>query len=162
AQSVVSRLLFPSGRKMVHSDRFLMPTTSRVDYSFGPDRHFVITSQCTPISEHETEVYTVMTFRFGRHLPVARVAGPLVRLFFEPISRKIIRQDARILQAQTEQLRHYGHPQFTFVESDLIGPHIWRLWRSALDGAADPGAAAPSPDLAVSSAGSEREVLLRF
>src|SRR2546423_743880 len=65
AQSVISRLLFPSGRQMVHSDRFLMPTTSRVDYSFGPDRHFIITSQCTPISEHETEVYTVTTFRFG-------------------------------------------------------------------------------------------------
>ena len=125
AKSVVSRLLFPSGRKMIHTDRFLMPATSRVDYVFGPDRHFIITSQCTPVSEHETEVYTVITFRFGR-------IGPFVRLFFEPLSRRIIRQDVEILRLQTEQLKHFGGEHFTFIESDLIGPDIRRLWRQAL------------------------------
>lgn len=125
AESVVSRTLFPSGGKMVHTDRFLMPTTTRVDYSFGPERHFIITSQCTPVSEHETEVYTVMTYRFGR-------IGPLVRLFFEPLSRRIIRQDVDILRQHTEQLQRFGGPHFTFVESDVVGPHIWELWKRAL------------------------------
>lgn len=125
ARSVVSRLLFPRQEKMVHTDRFLMPTTSRVDYLFRPDRHFIITSQCTPLSAYETEVYTVITFRFGR-------IGPLVRLFFEPLARRIIRQDVRILQAQSEQLRHFGGAQFTFVETDLMGPHILRLWQGSL------------------------------
>ena len=75
---MISRLLFPAGRKMVHTDRFFMPATTRVDYAFGLDRHFIITSQCTPVTEDETLVYTVMTFRFG-HI------APLVRLLFEPI-----------------------------------------------------------------------------
>jgi len=65
SKSVVSRLFFPKGRELKHTDRFEMPNISRVDYDFGPDRHFIITSQCTPIAEFETEVYTVMTFRFG-------------------------------------------------------------------------------------------------
>src|SRR5919108_1263892 len=125
AKSVVSRLLFPSGQRMTHTDRFLMPTTSRVDYLFGPNRHFIITSQCTPVSEHETEVYTVISFRFGR-------IGALVRLLFEPLSRRIIRQDVEILRRQTEQLKRFGGAHFTFIESDLLGPDIQRLWQQAL------------------------------
>src|SRR5947209_3488649 len=147
AESVISRLLFPAGRKMVHTDRFLMPATTRVDYSFGPDRHFIITSQCTPVTEDETLDYTVMTFRFGR-------IAPLVRLLFEPISRKVIRQDVQILEAQAEQVRGFGGPRFTFVETDLVGPHIWKLWQRALS---TPGAAAQEiPDC------EEHEVVLRF
>lgn len=125
AQSVVSRLLFPKRRRMVHTDRFLMPTTSRVDYSFGADRHFIITSQCTPVTEHETDVYTVITFRFGR-------IGALVRLVFEPLSRRIIRQDKGVLKAQAENLKRFGSARWTSVESDLVGPHILRLWAEAL------------------------------
>jgi phenylpropionate dioxygenase-like ring-hydroxylating dioxygenase large terminal subunit len=151
AESVISRLLFPSGRKMVHTDRFLMPAISRVDYSFGPDRHFIITSLCTPISDHETQVNTVMTYRFGR-------IGPLVRLFFEPISRKIIRQDAGILEAQTGQLQRFGGAKFTFVETDLVGPHIWALWQRELEGErAGPNGARPDE-----LAGEKQEVVLTF
>ena len=124
AKSVVSRLLFPSNEKMTHTDKFFMPATSRVDYVFSSGRHFIITSQCTPISEHETEVYTVITFRFGR-------ISPLVRLFFEPLCRRIIRQDVDILHAQSEQLRRFAGPQFTFIETDLVAPHMWKLWRVA-------------------------------
>jgi phenylpropionate dioxygenase-like ring-hydroxylating dioxygenase large terminal subunit len=142
AGSVVSRLLFPSGRRLVHTDRFLMPSTSRVDYSFGDDRHFIITSQCTPVREHETDVYTVVTFRFGR-------IAPLVRLAFEPLSRRIIRQDLDVLKAQTEQIKLFGGKHFTSTESDLVGPHIQRLWREAERAhAADPPPA--------------RDVVLRF
>jgi hypothetical protein len=126
AQSVVSRLLFPSGKNLLHTDRFSMPSTSRVDYAFGPERHFIITSQCTPISDYETEVYTVISFRFGR-------IGSLVRLVFEPLCRRIIRQDVRILRRQTEQLKRFGGEHFTFIESDLIGPDILRLWQQALN-----------------------------
>jgi phenylpropionate dioxygenase-like ring-hydroxylating dioxygenase large terminal subunit len=150
AKSLVSKLLFPRGRRMKHTDRFLMPTTSRVDYIFGPDRHFIITSQCTPGSEAETEVYTVITFRFGR-------IAPSVRLFFEPLARRIIRQDVTVLKAQTEQLRHFGGADFTFVETDLIGPHILRLWHEAI--APETNGKRNEPEI---SRATKQEVLLRF
>jgi phenylpropionate dioxygenase-like ring-hydroxylating dioxygenase large terminal subunit len=124
AKSIVSRLLFPSDAKMVHTDKFLMPTTSRVDYIFDSGRHFIITSHCAPISTQETEVYTVVTFRFGR-------IAPLVRLFFEPLCRRIIRQDFNILKAQSEHMLRFDKPQFTFVESDLVAPYILKLWQQA-------------------------------
>jgi hypothetical protein len=94
-----------------------MPNISRVDYDFGPDRHFIITSQCTPLEEYETEVHTVISFSFGR-------IAPLVRLLLQPVCHKIIRQDVEILAAQTEQIRRFGGPQFCHVETDLLGLKI--------------------------------------
>jgi phenylpropionate dioxygenase-like ring-hydroxylating dioxygenase large terminal subunit len=120
--SLVARLLFPRGRALQHTDRFLMPTTSRVDYVFGPDWHFIITSQCTPVTEELTDVYTVVTFH-------AKRIGPLVRLYFEPMCRRIIRQDLDVLAAQSEDIRRGGGPRFTSVASDLVGPQIVRRWR---------------------------------
>lgn len=145
AKSVVSKLLFPARRKMIHKDRFIMPATSRVDYSFGPDRRFIITSQCTPIGERETEVYTVISFRFGR-------IGALVRLLFAPLARRIIRQDVDILRAQAEQLARFGESRFTFTESDLVGPHIRELWRRA----------GPCRSAAPAITGGAEDVVLRF
>lgn len=140
-RSVVARLLFPKQRKLTHTDRFVCPSTSRVDYSFGPDRHFIISSQCTPVSEHETDVYTVITFRFG-------AISPLVRLYFEPISRRILRQDIALLRQLSAHQKRFGTAPLRFVSSDLLGPEILRLWESAVEG------------VAVDSA--ERVVKLRF
>jgi phenylpropionate dioxygenase-like ring-hydroxylating dioxygenase large terminal subunit len=134
--SVVGRLLFPKGRALVHTDRFLMPTTSRVDYRFGPDWHFIITSQCTPVDEDTTDVTTVVTFHAGR-------IGWLVRAYFEPLCRRIIRQDLDLLKAQTGDIARFGSRRFTSVASDLVGPQIERLWKKP---------AAPEA----------REVVLRF
>ena len=121
ARSVVSALFFPSRRSLAHTDRFFLPAISRVDYQFGPDRHFIITSQCTPVGEHETMVYTVITFRFGR-------IAPLVRFALEPVCRVILRQDVTLLARQTRHLRRFGRPRFTSVETDLFARHIRALW----------------------------------
>jgi phenylpropionate dioxygenase-like ring-hydroxylating dioxygenase large terminal subunit len=120
--SVVSALFFPPGEPLSHTDRFFLPAISRVDYRFGARRHFIITSQCTPVAEHETVVDTVITFRFGR-------IAPLVRLLFEPVARFILRQDVRILARQTANLRRFGGPGFVSTESDLFARHIQALWR---------------------------------
>jgi phenylpropionate dioxygenase-like ring-hydroxylating dioxygenase large terminal subunit len=127
ARSVVSSLFFSAGASMRHTDCFLMPATSRVDYAFAAGRHFIITSECTPVGEHETDVYTVITFRYGR-------IGPLVRLTLEPVCRRIIQQDVRVLERQTAQLGRFSGPRFASVETDLFGPHIQRLWARAEDG----------------------------
>lgn len=123
-KSLVSRLFFPHGRELRHTDRFLMPNISRVDYDFGPGRHFIIISQCTPLNEYETDVHTVITFSFGR-------IAPLVRFVLEPICRKIIRQDVDVLGLQTEQVRHFGGPRFCHVETDLLGLKIQSMRRRA-------------------------------
>ncbi len=124
SRSLVSQLFFPRGKQLRHTDRFQMPNISRVDYDFGPDRHFIITSQCTPVEDYETDVHTVITFSFGR-------IAPLVRLLLQPVCRKIIRQDVEILAAQTEQIRRFGGPQFCHVETDLLGLKIKSMRKRA-------------------------------
>jgi phenylpropionate dioxygenase-like ring-hydroxylating dioxygenase large terminal subunit len=142
--SLVFRLFVPPGAVMRHTDRFIMPNISRVDYNFGPKHHFIISSQCTPISGDETEVHTVISFRFGR-------MGALVRLVFEPICHRIIRQDVDIMRAQAEQLRHFGGPHFAHVETDLLGLRIQAMRRRA-----------EQPEVAHMVRESEREIRIRF
>jgi phenylpropionate dioxygenase-like ring-hydroxylating dioxygenase large terminal subunit len=148
SDSVIARLLYPKDQPLKHTDRFIMPNLSRVDYDFGPKHHFIITSQCTPISEMETEVYTVMTYRYGAW-------GSLIRLFFEPMSRHIIKQDVEILAAQTRQLGLFGGAKFSHVETDLLGLHIQSMRRQA-DRQASNGANAPEAET------SERKITIRF
>jgi phenylpropionate dioxygenase-like ring-hydroxylating dioxygenase large terminal subunit len=148
-KSLVSRVFFPKGKNLRHTDRFLMPNISRVDYDFGPGRHFIITSECTPLAEYETEVHTVITYSFGR-------IAPLVRLLLEPVCRKIIRQDVDILAAQTEQIRRFGGPQFCHVESDLLGLKIQSMRKRV--GQSD----TPAPQASALQSPQEREITICF
>lgn len=132
-QSWVWRLLQNSGTEMRHTDRFIAPATSRVDYRFSDRKHYIITSSCTPISENETEVHTVISFRYGR-------LGPLVRLVFEPLSHLIIGQDVDIMQRQRDNIRRFGgRERFYTSEADLLLPAI-QAWRQALAEGSEPPA----------------------
>lgn len=123
-RSVVWSLLSPRSGSMRHTDRFIAPATSRVDYEFGNGWHYVITSSCTEVNASETDVFTVISFRCG-------MLTPLVRLYFEPLSRYIIRQDVKILSAQQANIARFGAPVFTSTQADLLGPHI-AAWRRCL------------------------------
>jgi phenylpropionate dioxygenase-like ring-hydroxylating dioxygenase large terminal subunit len=120
------RLLFPRGTVLRHTDRFLLPAITRVDYTFG-DRHaFLITSQCTQRAESLVDVTTAITWR----LPVPRwLARPLLRFY----CRRVIKQDVRILKVLGQQLQRFG-PAQTSTTADLLGRHIRGLRRQAAEG----------------------------
>jgi len=124
-KSLIGLTVFGSKKaKMKHTDRFIAPSTSRVDYSFSDSRHVIITSFCTPISETKTQVYTVVTFKFWR-------INWLMRLIFEPVSRFIIKQDVKIMATQRKSILRFGKEKFVISKSDLLLPHIL-AWRNAL------------------------------
>ena len=122
-RSVIWAMFSPPGGTMHHVDRFIAPATSCVDYAFPNGLAYNITSTCSPVEGDAIEVYTLMSFRF-------RGLGPLVRLFFEPLSRWIIRQDVRMLDRVAGN-RADGAAPVRSTEADLLGEAIWR-WRSAL------------------------------
>jgi phenylpropionate dioxygenase-like ring-hydroxylating dioxygenase large terminal subunit len=142
-KSLVWWLLSPRGGAMRHTDRFIAPRTSRVDYAFEGGLHYVITSSCNPIDARLTQVYTVISYRSPR-------MGWLVRLFFEPLARRIIRQDVDMLESQYANIDRFGGPAFAATHADLLGPHIGH-WRRALASGAPPPAA-----------GEERDVVIRI
>jgi phenylpropionate dioxygenase-like ring-hydroxylating dioxygenase large terminal subunit len=140
-RSLVWWLLAPRGGAMRHTDRFIAPRTSRVDYEFPGGLHYIITSSCTPIDAHRTQVYTVISFRYP-------VFGWLVRLLFEPLSRRIIRQDVDMLDAQYANVERFGGPAFAHTRADLLGCHI-DAWRGALAAGTPPPAAGKEQDVVI-------------
>jgi len=132
-QSLVWWLLAPSRGKMRHTDRFIAPALSRVDYEFPSGLHYIISSFCTERTPTLTEVFTVMTFKWGW-------LGPLVRLYFEPLSRRIIKQDVRMLAHQQANIERFGAARFVSSRADLLGRYIV-AWRQALRN----GTATPEP-----------------
>lgn len=142
-RSVVWWTLAPKRRRMRHTDRFIAPATTRVDYVFSNGAHYIITSSCTPVSDDITDVYTVITFRH-------HWLGPLIRLFFEPLSRWIIRQDVHILGQVQNNIARFGGQDFHSSDADLLTAYIWG-WRRAICNGEDPPAA-----------GSEKHVTIRL
>jgi phenylpropionate dioxygenase-like ring-hydroxylating dioxygenase large terminal subunit len=132
-KSLVWWLLAPRGGGMRHTDRFIQPAMSRVDYQFPSGLHYIISSSCTRRTPTETEVFTVMSFRWGW-------LGPLIRLYFEPLSRWIIRQDVAMVGAQHENIERFGGARFGSTRADLLGRYIHE-WRAAIGGRGTPPAA---------------------
>jgi len=123
-KSVVWWLLAPKRGVMRHTDRFIAPSMSRVDYEFPSGLTYIISSACTERTPRETEVFTLIAFKWGW-------LGPLVRVYFEPLSRYIIRQDVQILAAQQATIDEFGGARFASTRADVLGKHIV-AWRQAL------------------------------
>lgn len=124
-KSLVWSLLTPARGDMQHTDRYIAPSTTRVDYRFAEDRRYIVTSFCTPVTDLLTDVYTVITFRYG-------IWGPLMRLYFEPLSHRIIAQDVSTLKQQHANLARHEDQSFRIIEQDVLLPHI-RRWRRSLE-----------------------------
>ncbi len=120
------RLVFPKGTVMRHTDRFILPSITRVDYSFGEEYGFVITSQCTQREESVVDVTTAITWRLPRSIP-------MLSTFLRWYCRRVIRQDVDMLRVQGQQHALFGRA-FTHTEADLLGRHIARLRRRSAEG----------------------------
>jgi phenylpropionate dioxygenase-like ring-hydroxylating dioxygenase large terminal subunit len=116
-----SRILNPDGAPIEHTDKFYMPNTTRVDYSFGPRRGFTITSTCTPRGPFDTVVYTLISYRLGW----LNALAPLWLPFY---TREVIRQDVRIMRVQGDNLRRFGgEGEFHSTAADLLHEYIESL-----------------------------------
>lgn len=123
------RLLNPSGQPMVHTDKFYMPNNTRVDYTFGQEHTaFIITSTCTPVSEYETMVYTLISYKMGRLL------NPIAKLILPWYTRQVINQDVEIMHNQGDSLKHHGQPEFNSTAADALHVHIETLRSWAASG----------------------------
>ncbi|NMO16657.1 aromatic ring-hydroxylating dioxygenase subunit alpha [Pyxidicoccus fallax] len=124
---LVGKLLAPGGGEVQHFDRFLMPSIAQVEYRLGEGSHIIVTSAMTPVSDFDTMVYAVVTFR----LPLPRWLTRAVLPFAMPVALHIFGQDARILKTQTETIRRFGTESYASTEIDVLGPGILRLLRAA-------------------------------
>lgn len=107
-----------------HWDRFFLPSIAQIEYAVEGWCRIVNTILHLPLSPFRTRAWFVV--RFASRLP-ARVVAPIVLLQ----GRQILRQDARGLARQTENIRTFGGERFASTELDLLGMAIWHLLRHA-------------------------------
>jgi hypothetical protein len=117
---------------VAHFDRFFLPSISQVEYQLGKS-HLIATSALTPESDFVTRFSTVISYR----LPLP---GPLLRLLFEPVARRILAQDAWIVREQTRAVRRFGEETYVSTAVDVLGSEIWRLLKRAAHGDTQPDA----------------------
>ncbi|NWF73524.1 MAG: aromatic ring-hydroxylating dioxygenase subunit alpha [Nitrospirae bacterium] len=125
-----SYVLNPTKEAMLHTDRFIFPNITRVDYTFGPSSGFLIISQCTPIGTLATRVYTRILYRILNQ----RWLATALKWFMQFYTRQVIEQDVRIMANQGANLRQCPDYQFHHTEADIPHRAIEELrWRGATD-----------------------------
>jgi phenylpropionate dioxygenase-like ring-hydroxylating dioxygenase large terminal subunit len=130
-EGIGPRLLAPRGARMTHTDRFILPSITRVDYGFGDLHGFIITSQCTGRAEDVVDVTTAITWNL--RVP-AWIAVPFLRWY----CRRVIQQDVRVVKVLGEQERTFGRT-FLDTRADVLGRHILELRRRAAEGSMESG-----------------------
>ncbi|MCU1344004.1 MAG: Iron-sulfur cluster-binding protein Rieske family [Acidimicrobiia bacterium] len=120
----IGRLLAPRGAVVEHVDRFLLPSIAQVEYRLD-QQHVVITSCFTPIGAGRTALHAVASFH-------TRVPAAVVRALVAPVAEVVLRQDARVLRQQSDNIARFGgaHPVNTRI--DVLAGAIARL-RHQLD-----------------------------
>lgn len=128
---LIGKMLAPQGGVLEHHDRFFLPSVAQVEYRLGEKSHIVVTSMLTPESAFRTRLFAVASFRIP--LPTF-----LVRAVGVPVGAWVLRQDLRMLSAQSETLRRFEEERYSSSDVDLLGPHIAWLLRRATAGSATP------------------------
>ncbi len=125
-EGLAGRLLSPSGGIVTHFDRFYLPSILEVEYRIGEENHILLNGACTPIAPDETQLHAVVSVK-------SRVPGFLLKPIVTPVALYIFSQDVEVLRLQSESKRRTGS-RYVSTEVDLLGPHIARLLKRAIDG----------------------------
>ncbi|MFI5206100.1 MAG: aromatic ring-hydroxylating dioxygenase subunit alpha, partial [Candidatus Paceibacterales bacterium] len=114
-----SLILNPKNKPMVHTDLFIMPNITRVDYTFG-ENGYIIISQCSPVSTLKTRVYTAIIYRVGF---LTTILKPFMKFY----TRRVIQQDVDIMLNQGENFKVDMSTDFHGTDADVVHSAIERL-----------------------------------
>lgn len=114
-------LINPKKLPLKHTDKFLLPNTFHGEYIFGEDERYIkFVSICTPVDNFKTKVYTLVAFEFGW-------LNLLAKLFLPMYTRKVIDQDAEVLQWQTDNLKIFGEKSYKSSSADILNVYVANL-----------------------------------
>ena len=122
---IVARILSPSGGLVTHFDRFILPRSPRSSTRSAPRTISDISSAMTPISDFVTRIFAVVSFKM-RLLPAW-----LLKPIRTPARAPRVPAGRRDARAADGEHQRFGGEQFASTEIDVLGPHIWRLFKTA-------------------------------
>lgn len=115
---LIYNLLAPGCKKVVSIGRFILPSIAQLEYyTDKEDYKLFISLALTPIQENITQAYSVVTFRWG--LP-----NWLGKFIAKPLFHLAGRQDKKILQLQSQNIKRFQGEHFVYTEIDIMRPHI--------------------------------------
>ncbi len=130
SDSLLARLLVPSGEPPRHTDELIFPAAIRVDYHFG-EHHIVTTSICLPEDDTTTRIFTRVSVSFG-------VASRAVRAVVRVLTSRILDQDQVILEDQQRQQDTRGDHEMFSLTSDAPAAWVARAFRAYVAGESPP------------------------
>ncbi|MEM8607942.1 MAG: aromatic ring-hydroxylating dioxygenase subunit alpha [Myxococcota bacterium] len=126
-EGLVGKLLSPTGGEVLHWDRFILPCIAQVEYRLSERAHIVTTAALTPRTASVTDLFATVAVKVP-------IPNAILRTVVKPSAMHIVRQDAGILQRQTEQVARFGGEAFVSTEIDVLGLRIKKLLREAVAG----------------------------
>ena len=119
--SLIARWVFnPRGRDMTHTDCYIFPNITCVEYWFGHNG-YIINSQITPISTLKSRVYTYISYKIN---PLFK---RIIRPFVHYYTRQVINQDVDIMLNQGKSLGMDSRCNFRSTPADEVHISIERL-----------------------------------
>lgn len=122
-EGAVASFLFGGKVPLRHVRRFILPSTTEIEYAFGGRSAVNVTSVFTQCDEHEVALTTAVSWRM--RLPGWLIA-PLLRRYY----RTALREDAVMLEIQRDQLTRFGSA-LVMTPADLLSRHMRSLRRRA-------------------------------
>jgi phenylpropionate dioxygenase-like ring-hydroxylating dioxygenase large terminal subunit len=116
----LNRLINPKGHPMIHTDEYIYPNITRVDYTFGKTHGFIINSQNTPVSTLSSKVYTYIAYRLA-------LGSKLVKPLMKYYTRQVIEQDVVIMEVQSRSLKIDPTLNFRSTDADALHVEIEKL-----------------------------------
>lgn len=117
-----------AGRTFEHWDRFFLPCVAQIEYRVPGWFRIVNTILHSPLADHSTRAWFVV--RWWSRLP-AGLVKPLVLAR----GKQILRQDAVMLAAQTENDLRHGGESHASTDLDIIGNAVLMMLKQAARGA---------------------------
>jgi phenylpropionate dioxygenase-like ring-hydroxylating dioxygenase large terminal subunit len=124
---LIRPLINPKNDPMIHTDHYIFPNVTCVDYSFGENYKYVINSQMTPVSSMKSRVYTYIAY----HIPFI---GPFIRPFIQFYTRQVIEQDVWIMDVQRPNLDPDIPSRFQSTPADEPHLQIERMRQAGIKG----------------------------
>lgn len=118
-QGLLGHLLAPGGGEVKHVDRFIGPCSFEVEYRMG-SAHVISAGALCPLSARRTRMFGLISFC----LPIP---GKMISTVTRPFVRRILQQDAHVIEAQTRNVRRFGGEQHMSTPADVLGQEIQRI-----------------------------------
>lgn len=123
---ILRPLMNPHRAPMKHTDEFIFPNITCVEYSYGGTYGTFINSQITPVSTMQSRVYTYIAYRL-------LTLNHLIKPFIQYYTRQVIIQDVEIMLNQSKSLSFDPKTTFRSTPADEVHKAIERLRHKGIE-----------------------------